>query len=282
MLVKRVQSSIGFWAERGPWIKAWISQAPAIAHLWFLPGIGLAALYKRNLLLSPIGLVSLFGILQVATYTVQGAPSGYPWYMAPGNHAVVALNLISLSFIGELAVNSWFPSAARASRLGWGLLALLGGLRGLVEIGLARPYRLATDYQNAAQFIREHDENPNSTVACAEIGYMGFYTQRPILDMLGLLHERSLAPMKSGNLAWWYPEHPRWIVAHLPRWTGEPGFKGSSSTLSQDYALRWHSATLELWEQNKLEEESAPRPASGSGLVNSSAAEPELLTSPKL
>jgi hypothetical protein len=85
-----------------------------------------------------------------------------------------------------------------------------------------RPYRLAADYSAVGRWIAQSTP-PTARVACTEIGYLGFYSRRPIRDIHGLIHPEAMAPIAREEADWWFTvDPPELIVVHDPPWRGEP------------------------------------------------------------
>lgn len=97
---------------------------------------------------------------------------------------------------------------------------------GMLPWSPIQPYRYGPEYAEMGAWLDTH-KAASARVACAEIGYLGFYSKRPIVDVYGLIHPEALPRIKRGEASWWFDENPPdVVVVHEPRWYGEPGAGG--------------------------------------------------------
>ncbi len=227
MKIKALQSSVGFWSDS--WFLEFVAQLSAAK--WLLPLVVWGAIrifsgVRRNVFLPAV--VS-FGIVQTVGYTVLKAPAKYFWYDAPGDLAyylaLVAGILTACQFLSKR-----FPAFARLSPipvlLGFMLLDLIGSAAWAhSHAGL---YRFSSDYKQVGQWMRTHSSKQD-WIAGNEIGYLAVYSNRPIRDMLGLADPNSVDALTHHRWDWWFTEgpKPRFILVHIPRWIGEPGYSAT-------------------------------------------------------
>jgi len=84
------------------------------------------------------------------------------------------------------------------------------------------PYRLGTEYSEVGRWIGANTKH-DVVVAAAETGYIGFYSERSIQDMHGLLHPEAIPQLLKENWSWWFHDpRPEVVVVHSPPWHGEP------------------------------------------------------------
>jgi hypothetical protein len=129
----------------------------------------------------------------------------YPWYGIP---------LVLALFVGHAYAAGWacrrFWSYLGPSRLGAAAtLALAAALLGplasttarrawaVVETGID-PVRLE-DYRRAGRWLARHTP-PDARVAALEVGTIGFYSDRHVHDLLGLVSPVSLPHVAAGSL----------------------------------------------------------------------------------
>jgi hypothetical protein len=138
----------------------------------------------------------------------------YHWYAAPPVVAVVILAGAGLE--GALAVLTWLASRLepRAARLpviagafgaAWCLVINLGVLRGLPISSL--PHPMLQIYEQAGHWLATNTE-PDATIGYFEIGYLGYYAQRPIIDPLGLLDPAIPPHIAKLDFLWAYRQRP--------------------------------------------------------------------------
>ncbi len=208
------------------------------AHTTFLQGLWILA--KAYLRLSPLfllwapvallGLRSAFGrcrwlvpsiawsVLYVGAYCVLGV-SPYHWYYAP-----LVPTLALLTGFGAVGALGWLRRAlpdrspvhaAALAVLGLVLLApqLVANAemyRALRQPGLVQPddlrYKVLPEakvqvYQRVGEWLKAHTE-PEALVGVTEVGVMGYYSERNMVDFLGLLRPEVVDALKRGDLAW--------------------------------------------------------------------------------
>jgi hypothetical protein len=246
--VKAVQHNIGWFKTQPSWLVYFLSQPKLLwityplALLGFYDAIHQVSYQSRFVLL-----LVAFGLLQVAAYSLMNAPVGYFWYMAPGN-----LALDMLIVFGAFKAFGWvsdrmawvqrrIPMQDRRLILSSAMVLLSVSKLGMSPMKLIKPYRLGEEYRQAGEWINSHTPRDN-VVAAAEIGYLGFYSQRQIRDIHGLIHPNALPFLKMEEWDWWFKsDTPEVIVTHLPPWAGEP-FGGGWSPRSildfQDHYIR--------------------------------------------
>lgn len=72
---------------------------------------------------------------------------------------------------------------------------------------------------------------PTATIAAVEIGTLGWYSHRPIVDILGLVNEHNAEFVAHRDLySWMYYYQPDYILCHKPEWTLEPSCSLAAQT----------------------------------------------------
>jgi hypothetical protein len=239
--LKAVQSGIGVWREQGSWLTAFLSQPVAPLVTYTIAGVGAVWAWKEfRQGKSYVLIIAGFGMVQVAGFSLLRAPVGYFWYFAPGNLAVDTL-LVAGLFVSARGLGRWWqrrrsrePALSSNGRVSgtWRraraavvcLLAVLAASQG----GAAewtegiKPYCLASDYRDVGLWISENSP-PEVRVAAAEIGYLGYYSNRRIRDIHGLIHPEALESVAQERWDWWFTsDPPEIVVIHVPPWHGEP------------------------------------------------------------
>ena len=223
MKIKAMQSSLPAWQES--WLIGFIAHLKALRFLAPFAAFG-AFLVVRDLKRSPFAaIVILFGLIQIAGYTVAHAPATYFWYDSPGDFAYL-LALV----VGLVAALRWIAARYTAlprSFVAWTLSAALC-LWALATIAYeathAKPYRVSPDYIASALWLKQH-AGASDWIAANEIGYIGIYSGLPVKDMLGLADPDSVAALQQRHWDFWYTDkgEPRFIVVHTnPPGPGEP------------------------------------------------------------
>ncbi|HET6267078.1 MAG TPA: hypothetical protein VFG11_05105 [Acidobacteriota bacterium] len=204
-----------------------------LQHMWMpvvtlslsVIGIGVAlSAIRRGRFYGSI--VVLFGLIQAVAYTILRAPFGYRWYFAPANLAINMSVIFAGAFLMDLLrkrFQSDGVSSANLWRIGTALACLLLVSRlGAAPFQMPSPYE-SQNYVTIGRWI-DHHTPPNENVACMEIGYIGFYSRRPIVDMAGLIHPKALGALRNLDLSWWFTTEnpPSMVLIHAPIWPGEP------------------------------------------------------------
>lgn len=237
--VKSIQGSIGWWAMQPAYYKDFLSKPTYPIVCFALAAVGflsLALSISRNHVAAFI--LSFYAISLVCLYTLARAPLGYFWYNAPAMLGVNVALLFGLDLIfrrlphKSAGVQAVFALALAgfATEFGMERLRIKPSDKGCSLTAAFPPpeldpsYRCGAEYLAAATYI---NQNTPSTVrvAMTEIGYLGFYSDRKVVDIHGLIHPEALEAMIQQKAGWWFtgPNYPEVIVAHEPSWPAEPG-----------------------------------------------------------
>lgn len=174
-------------------IVGWYSRYPYTLML-ILAIVGvLWALYRRSAWLLLLGWTAVY----FAAYTILGV-SAYFWYYAPLVPGFVAAAGLGIQAVVEMATH---PQAARLLGRGaatpsprwlpWGIALVLWaalipfGARHLWNARLQNDARLPI-YRAAGEWLNLNTPQ-NATVGMLEVGIVGFYAQRPVVDFAGLI-----------------------------------------------------------------------------------------------
>lgn len=182
LAAKRLQAAVPGTRLFGPALLAYIGafwQSGLLRPLFLLAPIGLAAALRRPLWLLPIG----WGLLHAGAYVLLGVP-GYFWYTLPAFAALLAAAGLAVGVIAAIARAraTWLAPA-----LALALLAppLVGAAGALVDIGDDPDGRLAP-YRAAGEWIAANSA-PGESVGALEVGVIGFYSRRQMIDFAGLI-----------------------------------------------------------------------------------------------
>jgi hypothetical protein len=272
--VKAVQHSIGWFKTQPPWFIDFLSQPklPWITYpLAILGGYDAARDVKDHRGRFVLLLVA-FGLVQVVAYSFMNAPVGYFWYMAPGN---MALDLMIV--LGAFRASGWaWDRMARMHRriplddhrlILSAIVVLCVSKLAMSPMKPIKPFRLGQEYTEAGEWINAHTRKED-VVAAAEIGYLGYYSQRQIRDIHGLIHPYALPFLKREEWDWWFrTDAPQVIVTHSPPWPGEPFWGGWSARSTLDFENRYvRSAAfgqVQIYEQQHPAVNGTPTQLSG-------------------
>ena len=210
---------------------------PVYRGHFVLAAVGLLyALMRRHLWL----LIVAWSLLYVAAYSALGVTS-YFWYygpVVPGFIALIGLGVQALhQLIARFASRRWAAGAV-------GLLALAllypqtAGVRYFIE---HRDARLPS-YQAAGEWLRAHTA-PESSVGALEVGVIGYYAQRRMIDFAGLLQPQVALRLGADTT---YDDAAIWAIQHF-----QPDYvvfrPEALPRLAQDAALHQHCQLVQAF-----------------------------------
>ncbi len=223
-----ITGGAGF-ADRGFWTVGWASWLQ-LSGFWggvilICGGIGGREIFRRWGLCGR--LLVVYGAVNISIYPLLGVPFSI-WYVFPFAAAI-------LFGFAAFGVAAW-----RAAREGWlarrraqwvfsGLVAMaaavalvgslasnLSWLRGFAELPRQRAYR------EAALWIRQ-SSSPEESIAFGEIGVLGYYGDRSVEDLMGLVTPRSLPYIAKKDLLGAFLAHPTpLLLFHTERRSTRP------------------------------------------------------------
>jgi arabinofuranosyltransferase len=210
------QGRSGFWGKG--WIffnTRFLLDLAFSGKLAVAAGLLIAALWgawvSRHQRITPIVLV--FAMLLLAFYGGLGIPN-YHWYYAP-------FFFVAIIFAGRavehLVLTIWSMPLLLPR------LVLLIGLAGMVGQGWSHTVKLRGNaghgaYTAIGEWIKANTP-ADTTVASVEIGHIGWYSERHIIDILGLTNAFNADFIGQGDaLSWLTRYQPDYILRHEPRW----------------------------------------------------------------
>jgi hypothetical protein len=218
---KAAQGRSGLWGpspvflHAGYLLRRFLPLHPAALAL--LLGLGALALlrWRREPL---VRIVTTYALLYSAFYVVLDLPN-YHWYYAVPAHGVTVLAACGLGVVREGSAR-WFPAGARWGRaVAAGLAAtlaigLVGGqlaaARSLQGTGPSEPYR------QIGLWLARHTPS-SSRIACVEVGTIGWYSDRQIIDVLGLVTPGNAGLLGRRDFAGWLRRaDPDFVLVHDP------------------------------------------------------------------
>jgi hypothetical protein len=171
------------WSGARFWPRALVSLRRHLGAEWSLVlicgAVGCWPLAKRAG--QPGLLLALFGLAMAAAYPLLGVPF-FSWYILP----CLIATLYGLAFFA-----GWVASRAPSLRtvIATAIFVLLAftTLRNSWHYSRqAGPVPKMQSYRRAAEWIKAHS-GPDASIAYVEIGVIGYYSERPILDLMGLV-----------------------------------------------------------------------------------------------
>lgn len=222
MAAKQAQAQSGLWITFGEklirdWLSSWDRNVGfrGVPYLWWAAvACGLVAAGMRHrrwlmmlawLLLYMVG----YSILKVAQYW---------WYQIPILFGLQIMMGLGVAFLASELIR--LPGRQRViGRLiatGLVLFSLLNwGIPLFRSIPTYRGDERAPSYQVVCEWIRENTL-PSDRIAFIEIGYLGYFTERRIVDLAGLLSPEVAVHIAQRDFAWgFWQELPEYYL-YLP------------------------------------------------------------------
>ena len=141
----------------------------------------------------PLGLLLVATLVTTAVYTVLNVPA-YEWYYALPVYTATVFAGVALDWIAVAAVTR--KRLIVALTVAGTLIIGVWGFRATPK-GPPRP-----GYADAAQWIAANTP-ADASVAATEIGMLGWYSKRHVVDYLGLVDPAAVEPMREGDMQWW-------------------------------------------------------------------------------
>lgn len=262
LAAKMAQGRSGLWGRslylRGfaaipKWfgIMDWATVTVLLAGTGLLLVAGLVAL-RRYLGPFILGVVLLF-----AAYGLIIRPPTYHWYYGPQLALMALCGAVTIAVVARAAgenvggSNADEPGSQRyaARRATAASLAVAVFMTGAVTAigwrdiirGLGPP-----SYLETASWIRDNTSD-DATVALTEIGIVGWYGKRDMIDFLGLLSKDSVHEIAAhDSVSWLSREEPDYWVLHQPQW---PGMEAAASEpwFSLAYRPVWSNGIVVAW-----------------------------------
>ena len=216
------QGQSGLWGTEKPlFVYAdYLLDWTFLGHLWFfllmvgLAGFGLLSTLRRS------WYILLFAGMYAAFYCVLNIPN-YHWY-----YSALYLTLTWYAGIGLVTLCTRFVEIDLLQTK----QALISAVLSLACAGVLVHYILArvnvsngpsVAYQEAGTWMNSHLP-ADAKVATSEIGTVGFYSQRYIIDILGLVNPNNARYIGERRFeAWLNDYHPDYFLVHVPMWPGE-------------------------------------------------------------
>jgi len=174
----------------------------------------------------------LFLILYTLFYVVLNIPN-YHWYYAPYyffGAFFAGAGVYALAGPYSALVASPWRIGLRGTAVGAALILIAGGLWYTEAIASGRPEGAAAHqilgrkrYRLLAEWVRANTP-ADARIGAAEIGILGYYSGRHIVDIMGLVTPGNSAFLAEGNFGGWLEAgRPDYIVVHNPVWAVENG-----------------------------------------------------------
>lgn len=199
--------------------------------LWFLiPSclLGVAMSWRERTTWLVLAYLALLG----GFYTIANIPN-YHWYYAPFYY--FALLFSATGAWHAIARTAQLP-VGRVTGIAIGVAAALATAWFVQHsFRLANVERGPMDaYKNIGNWIK-HNTPPDSVLAAVEIGTVGWYSERYLVDILGLTNRYNADYIAKKDVNSWLGKYrPDYILVHVPLWS----FEASANCLLTKQAYR--------------------------------------------
>ncbi len=178
LLTKMLQESVTV----RQWLDFFIIRNPFVTALWAGAAVGSVVGLRRKC--EPCAVLGLWAVAYLLFFLAGRPPFLGVWYFPPE-----ALALTVLSAVGAVSVLAWILRSPVRGALAAAFLFILVDVVVLPRsLASARWQRHVVDsvYRPMGDWFRTHSR-PGDLVHCSDIGYLGYISQRTILDASGLV-----------------------------------------------------------------------------------------------
>ena len=200
----------GYW-KVGPWFIAWfymvLVEGGVSLFLLFFSAVGVYKL--RNI--STTRIIVIHSLTLLTFYVVLDIPY-YNWYYAPLVVYVVYFGIAGL-YETLRALN---PKNIKSVVIVSVMVCSL-----FLAVPIVQKFSLGRDwhyYYDAGSWISQHTEN-DASIAMVEIGIVGYFSDRHVIDILGLVNPINASHVAQADVVSWMKTYDAdYILAHEPLW----------------------------------------------------------------
>jgi arabinofuranosyltransferase len=203
------------------------------AFLWF----GLVAIFGAAALLvfdRRIWMILGSVLLTSITYVVMGIPEGFNYY-AGWMPALMILSGIGVVKLAELIRLQWPAWPGKWVVIAAALPLLVAQMTPILKDISIDPEPRYEIYRQAGEWLNL--ETPDkASIAMVEIGILGYFSRRKIVDICGLVTPEVGSHLTSRDVSWSVRTlKPDYVILHDPLWTTLEGPIGSAGWFQEDY-----------------------------------------------
>lgn len=174
--------------------------------------IGISVSYKKRIVM----IFTAYALLITTFYTALNIPN-YHWYYSPifmAFYLVISFGIVKLASVVNF----------KSNKVRSALIVLLFAYAGITHLEIARLLGNEKPHVNYT-FIGEWFRNntpPQTKLAMVEIGHVGWYSKRYIIDILGLTNPFNADFVGKRQFDKWFEYYkPDYIIIHEPTWAHE-------------------------------------------------------------
>lgn len=216
------QGTSGLWGEgilflNAFYLKDLVFSGSGFAALFFVIASIVGAVISLLRIPKIAGLALVFGVLLLAFYVGLNIPD-YHWYYGPFMFFMVIFSVKCAWFLGA-KLHGWFDSQACKVISVWVvILAFIVPASNLVSM---EEKGRNESYAQIGMWLKENTP-ADASVAMVEIGTVGWYADRTVIDILGLVNEHNADYIGERNFYGWLTHYaPNYILRHEPIWPHE-------------------------------------------------------------
>jgi hypothetical protein len=224
LAAKVAQGRSGLWGE-----SALLFLDPRPVYVWLFdrrPAVPLILLglgglgAVRGWSLAAPRLLAIYVVLYTGAYTLLRVPF-YHWYYATHVYAACLFAALGLAVVsGALSGGATRSPAIPRSLVAGSLFAVLLGLS-LANAQTLRGSGPMSAYRDVGLWLAQNTP-ADSRIACVEIGTIGWYSDRPIIDPLGLVSPRNARLLGDRDFGGWLRYHdPDYVFVRATPWNKE-------------------------------------------------------------
>ncbi|PDW04390.1 hypothetical protein [Candidatus Viridilinea mediisalina] len=161
-------------------------------------------LHRSNLLLVALA----WGVLHTIAYSLLGV-TNYFWYYVPTILAIIVATALGAQALYQVVGQQFGKRITRPFLASLVLALCISQIMGLAQRTVTPDLRLEA-YRNVGLWLQQHTA-PDARVAMLEVGIIGFYSQRYIIDFAGLI-QPDVATIFGPDSG--YLEAAHWALAH--------------------------------------------------------------------
>jgi len=158
--------------------------------------LGIAAVVLRHSAWQVATTLVLATLAILVLYGVAFRIPSYPWYWVLPIYTMSVLSALGLEFAVTAVDLRVTTRTVIVAALAFALVAV-----NLHELQPG-PNPTRTDYEYVGNWLRHHTA-PDATVAATEVGKLGWFSERDMVDYLGLLDHRAIDHVRNDDYLWW-------------------------------------------------------------------------------
>jgi hypothetical protein len=155
---------------------------------------------------SPLGLPLVWGALHALAYSLLGV-NAYFWYYGPALLALLVAAALGAQFLADMLRPRRAPWAGVALAAALAAAVVAGEVVALGRVTATRDVRLPL-YREIGLWLRANTP-PDARIGMLEVGVIGYYAERPVVDFAGLIQPEVADQFAAGGR---FDQAAQWAV----------------------------------------------------------------------